>query len=472
MTSLPHGLKLPLQNENTPPVATGRRIRDVVVADPAPFSRCSVFKRRWSSLRALRRAAVSPLFVGGSTATLLALALVAACGTSSKSPTTADETTPEDSAETPGDSAETSLASTAWEHAQACAAELGPVPAFDFSSALEIPVTQGGVPVESGEVFDCDLPAAFQSPCERGLLGRIQGTRADGTEDPDVVWIYIVRSGGFAAIGYHGVSGATCFLEIDDLPADPVLAAPADVGAEAYNAQWASPHDMFEVSRCQDCHMADPFLHSPYLDQLQRSDDPTQPMIPVVAGASNPRPPYWIISAAEGPHTTELSGNSCTECHRPQCTTLFDGEADEDEGEATSAYKLDELAMPAPFHDLSTWDDATATADREAVRAWCNSLEPYGPQYDAGGDDGDDEDGDDDGACDQAYECALECGTTDYDCARACGATYLEGASASTFDALLSCGENAGCPVADLECLDTSCGAELGAFIATCEDDD
>lgn len=409
-----------------------------------------------------RSTSLGPVLLGGGTTTLLAAVLVAACGSSTNK---TGEPAPEDTADTP-------LASTAFEHAQACAAELGPVPAFDLSSAVEIPVTQGGVPVESGEVFDCDLPAAFQSPCERGLLGRVQGTREDGTEDPDVVWIYIVRSGGFAAIGYHGVSGATCFLEIDDLPADPVLAAPADVGAEAYNAQWASPQDMFEVSRCQDCHMADPFLHSPYLDQLQDPDDPTQPMVPVVAGASNPRPPYWIISAAAGPHTTELSGNSCTECHRPQCTTLFDGDGeDEDEGEASNAYRLDELAMPAPFHDLSTWDDATAAADREAVRAWCNSLEPYGPQYDAGGDDDDWED-EDDGACDQAYECALECGATDYDCARACGATHLEAASASTFDALLSCGEGAGCPVADLECLDSSCGAELGAFIATCEDDD
>jgi hypothetical protein len=407
-----------------------------------------------------RRKSLAPVLLGGGSTTLLAAVLVAACGSSTNK---TGEPASEDTADAP-------LASTAFEHAEACAAELGPVPAFDLSSAVEIPVTQDGVPVESGEVFDCDLPAAFQSPCERGLLGRIQGSRDDGTGDPDVVWIYIMRSGGFAAIGYHGVSGATCFLEIDDLPADPVLAAPADVGAEAYNSQWASPQDMFEVSRCQDCHMADPFLHSPYLDQLEDPDDPSQPMVPMVAGASSPRPPYWVISAAEGPHTTELSGNSCTECHRPQCTTLFDGESDEDEGEATSAYKLDELAMPAPFHDLSTWDDATAAADREAVRAWCNSLEPYGPQYDAGGDD--DEDDEDDGACDQAYECALECGATDYDCARACGATHLEGASASTFDALLSCGEGAGCPVADLECLDSSCGAELGAFIETCEDDD
>ena len=407
-------------------------------------------------VRHANRRQVIHRFWRGRVAVLLTAALITACGSSSKT----------DSA------TESAPASTAYEHAEACAAELGPVPAFDLSSALEIPVTKDGVPVGDGEVFDCDLPAAFQSPCERGLMGRIQGSRSDGTEDPDVVWLYIVRSGGFAAIGYHAVSGATCFLEIDDLPEDPLLAAPADVSAEAYNAQWASPHDMFEVSRCQDCHMADPFLHSPYLDQLQDPDNPDEPLIPVVAGAGNPRPPYEIISAPDGPYTTELSGNSCTECHRAQCTTLFDGVGeDDDDGESTNAYKLDELAMPAPFHDLSTWDDATAAADREAVRAWCDSLTPFGPQYDVGDSDDDWED-EEDGPCDAAYECALQCGADDYDCARTCGATHLEGSSASTFDALLSCGEEAGCGVADLECLDTACGTELGAFIEACEADE
>ena len=349
---------------------------------------------------------------------------------------------------------------TAYEHAQACAAELGPVPAFDLAAAIEIPVEQNGVLVESGDVQDCDLPAAFQAPCERGLLGRLQGTRPDGSEDPDVVWTYIVRSGGVAAIGYHAVSGATCFLEIDTLPDNPtVLEAPATVSPEAYNAQWTSPREMFEESRCQDCHMADPFLHSPYIDQVRDPANPDAPLIPVVAGASNPRPPYRVIGARDEPYTTELPDNSCTSCHRPQCTTLFDG--------LNGSYALDELAMPAPFHDLSTWDDAAATADREAVRAWCNTLEPFGPQY-GGGDDDDDDDGAEDGPCDVAFECMLGCAATDYDCARTCGSTHLEGASASTLAALVNCAEAAGCGAADLECLDSSCTGELGAFIETC----
>ena len=352
---------------------------------------------------------------------------------------------------------------TAYEHAQACAEELGPVPTFDISSGIEIPVEQNGVPVGEGEVLECDLPAAFQSPCEKGILGRIQGTRADGTANTDVIWTYIFRSGGFAAIGYHSVSGETCFLEIDTLPANPtVLEAPTTVGPETYNAQWASPKDMFEVSRCQDCHMADPFLHSPYIDQVRDPANPDVPLIPIVAGADNPRPPYQIISYPSGPYTTELPGNSCTSCHQPQCTTLFDGQ---------NGYALDELVMPAPFHDMSTWDDPTSVADREEVRAWCNTLDPFGFQLGGGDDEDGDEEEVDDGPCDVAFECVFECPTTDYDCARTCGSTYLEGSSATTFAALIDCGEMAGCGVADFECLDSPCSTEFDAFIETCEDD-
>ena len=172
-----------------------------------------------------------------------------------------------------------------------------------------------------------------------------------------------------------------------------------------------------------------------------RTDDCRKPLVPVVAGAKSLRPPYAIINAPDGPYTTDLPGNTCTECHRAQCTTLFDGEGEgDDEGEPSSGYQLDELAMPAPFHDLTTWDDAAAAADRQAVRDWCNSLDPFGPQYDFGDDDEEGGTDADDGPCDAAYDCALACGAADYDCARACGSTHLVGASASTFDALLRCG--------------------------------
>jgi hypothetical protein len=371
-------------------------------------------------------------------------------------------TTPSsDGGATPPPDAGTS-ARTAFEHALACEAQLGPVPAFDLTTATEIPVTQNGAPVSGGQAQACDHPAAFQAPCEPGLLGRLPGKREDGSEDPDVLWTYIVRSGGFAAIGYHQVTGATCFLEIDALPDNTaILESPSTVTPDAYNAQWTSPQEMFEVSRCQDCHMADPFLHSPYIDQVRHPDDPDKPLIPIISGASNPRPPYQIVSSPTQPYTTELPGNSCTSCHRPQCTTLFDGQ---------NGYALDELAMPAPFHDLSTWDDPTSVADRAAVRDWCNTLTPFGPQLGGGG-DGTDDDDEDNGPCDLAFDCASECPVAGYDCARSCGSRHLTGAPRTTFTALVGCAEAVACEVSNLECLDTSCEAEFEAFISACGED-
>ena len=358
-----------------------------------------------------------------------------------------------------------SPALTAYEHAQTCAAELGPVPAFDLTSAIEISVQQNGVSIEGRGVQECDLPAAFQAPCERGFLGRLQGTHQDGTINSDVIWTYIVRSGGFAAIGYHLLSGATCFLEIDTLPLNPtILEAPVNVDADTYNAQWTSPREMFEVSRCQDCHMADPFLHSPYIDQVRDPANPDEPLIPIISNSSNPRPPYQIISDPVGPYTTELPNNSCTQCHRPQCTTLFDG---------LNGYSLDELAMPAPFHNLATWDDATSVADREAVRSWCNTLEPFGPQFSFNEEDTDSGDNNDDvenGPCDIAFDCLSMCNPTDYTCAQECGSIHLMDESASAFATIINCGGMANCEIMDIECLDANCTAELGAFIMTCDE--
>ena len=258
---------------------------------------------------------------------------------------------------------------TAYEHAQACEAELGPIPAFDLTDAEEVPILVDGDPAQ-GHVERCDHPAAFQDPCGPGTMGRLEGTHADGSANPDVVWVFIARSGGMGVIGYHAVTGATCFLEVDEIPEGTTVLDPPSVSdPRDYDRVWTSPRDMFEHSHpCQACHMADPFLHTPYIDQVADPDDPDATLVPIVAGAGNPRPPYEVIGSTP-PHTTELPDNSCTSCHRPQCTNLM---SNEEEGAAQ--YVLDELAMPAPFHDLATWDDADAVADRDEVRAWCDTL--------------------------------------------------------------------------------------------------
>ena len=93
--------------------------------------------------------------------------------------------------------------------------------------------------------------------------------------------------------------------------------------------QWPNvvAHD-----NCQNCHMASPFLHSPAVDQLKNPEDTTELLVPVTGNG-----PYSIVGAEFGPLYESDIDNSCTSCHRPQCTEQWQN------------YPLDELQMPAPF---------------------------------------------------------------------------------------------------------------------------
>ena len=138
------------------------------------------------------------LLIGRGAVTVFAAALAAACGK-------ADSKVGADSAA--GDPPST----TAYAHAQDCAAALGRPARSDVRRRDP---GGAGACVEGGGLR-LRPAGAFQSPCERGILARVQGTRPDGTEDPDVR-ISIFRSGGFAAIMPR--HGRRLLPRIDDLP--------------------------------------------------------------------------------------------------------------------------------------------------------------------------------------------------------------------------------------------------------------
>ena len=77
-----------------------------------------------------------------------------------------------------------------------------------------------------------------------------------------------------------------------------------------------------------------------------------------------PDGPYSIVGAEFGPLFDSDIDNSCTSCHRPQCT------------EAWQNYPLDELQMPAPFTNATEFDHSSiSNADRQAIRDWCATLD-------------------------------------------------------------------------------------------------
>ncbi len=247
---------------------------------------------------------------------------------------------------------------TALDYAYECEAVLGPLPKFSCADAIEVPSTKNGVPrtSDSRRAENCDHPWAFGKPCQTGnKIGRYQGLNPDSTENQDVVFITFCRDGGLGVIGHKFSTGETCFFSIVDTGANPN--DPPKPGDENYNEAWMTP-SVVAADNCQNCHMASPFLHTPAVDQIKNPGNPSELLVPFTGNN-----PYSIIGAEfQQPHTTDIQ-NSCTSCHRPQCTQHFEN------------YPLDELVMPAPFQNATDFDHSTiSNTDREAIRNWCNSL--------------------------------------------------------------------------------------------------
>ena len=247
------------------------------------------------------------------------------------------------------------------EYALECEAALGPLPRFSCADAIAVPVTKDGEPLSKGsfDPSDCDHPTAFGKACDPGFrVGRYPGLNADGSADEDVVFLTNCRDGGLGVIGHQFSTGKTCFLHIN---LETTGAYDTDIprpGEPGYDDAWQWPN-VVAYDECQHCHMASPFLHSPAVDQLQDPADPTEPLVPLTGLG-----PYSVVGEEFEPlYTTELS-NSCTSCHRAQCTQHFEN------------FPLDALQMPPPFSSATDFDHSAASAaDRQAVREWCASLD-------------------------------------------------------------------------------------------------
>ena len=253
---------------------------------------------------------------------------------------------------------------TAIDYAYECEAVLGPLPKFSCADAIEVPATKNGIPVTfpSGEEGngstnpnECDHPWAFGMACQTGnKVGRYQGLNSDGSENSDVVFITFCRDGGLGVIGHKLSTGETCFFSIVD-KGDPNNSPKP--GENGYIEAWMNP-SVVAADKCQNCHMASPFLHTPAVDQIRNPTDTSELLVPFTG-----KNPYSIIGQEfHQPHTTNIE-NSCTSCHRPQCTQHFDN------------YPLDELTMPPPFQNATDFNhNSISDADRQAIIDWCNTL--------------------------------------------------------------------------------------------------
>ena len=258
----------------------------------------------------------------------------------------------------------TDSTNTATDYAFQVEAILGPLPEFSCADAVEVPATKNNIPVTfpsgdegagSANPNDCDHPWAFGMACQSGnKVGRYTGLNVDGSENQDVVFITFCRDGGLGVIGHKISTGETAFLSIKDgvNPDNPPSPSKPD-----YDNAWMKP-SVVAADNCQNCHMASPFIHSPAVDQLLNPNNPTELLVPITG-----KGPYSIIGEEFRPPYTSTIQNTCTSCHRPQCTQHFEN------------YPLDELVMPPPFQNWKDFDHSTIyKADREAIRNWCKTL--------------------------------------------------------------------------------------------------
>ena len=223
-----------------------------------------------------------------------------------------------------------SMPNTASEYADMCEVYLGVTPTIDCGDGAPIPILVDGVEVFE-EPNDCDNPD-FKGACPVGSrIGRLTGTNTQGEVLEDVVWAYFCRSQGpeslasgiasVQIIGHNTTTGATCFFESADAIGQTGHIDYLRFGEDGYlDGEFPGPDDVgfndaFIVSDdCSECHQADPFIHTPWVDQARLPEDPSQPVLPTTAG---PDSPYWVVAGAQWDlRTVHIEGNGCVECHR------------------------------------------------------------------------------------------------------------------------------------------------------------
>lgn len=211
-----------------------------------------------------------------------------------------------------------------------------------------IPVTVDGS-TPTGAVRQSDRPMMLPTQVVRedpasgqsnpfSVVGRMPGS------NPEVQWVFLVRqydmkdtadadfahSPDMAVIGHHPRTGATAYLQFYDSerPKDArVVRAPWSEEGPDF---WAPMDTLVDSFRCQRCHTAGPFIHTPWINQVTTGGGtggaPVEPMVP-----SDPLGPFFFVDSEEGERfwtwdsalVADKGGghlakrdNLCTNCHR------------------------------------------------------------------------------------------------------------------------------------------------------------
>ncbi|MEZ4318407.1 MAG: hypothetical protein R3F61_12925 [Myxococcota bacterium] len=220
-------------------------------------------------------------------------------------------------------------------HAEECQQALGPIPGFDcIAETVPMPITLDGAPA-TFDPGECDKPSLLEGSCNRWTrVGRKTGTWMNGDPRPEVTFIFTCRSydyeephadGGLyhdvAMIGHNAETGATCFFQSFPearqryFPSPLTAGGTPDYGTRDARMVWDRPGDTASIA-CHRCHGSDPWIHSPWIDQLEDPANPGQPFVPPT-GSNNT--PYHVVGTEFARwRLTQIApeGNACLACHR------------------------------------------------------------------------------------------------------------------------------------------------------------
>ena len=242
-------------------------------------------------------------------------------------------------------------------YADVCIAELGDIPffpklangdygTFDCRDAVALPTivtdNDGNVKHPDSVVSQCDDPQYIYDLCEPNAVdGVTNGPRVtSASNDEGTHWVLLCRKAreeegqynDIAMIGHNPYTGKTCFFQnaLHSRTDGVHVPHPGDRtnstdSPETSPSLWSGIHGgLGSGIQCADCHDADPFIHTPWIDQAKRDDG--TPVVPkmgenedFVLGFNDA--PYSIVNL-EGQgwrmHEQLVSeeANACTSCHR------------------------------------------------------------------------------------------------------------------------------------------------------------
>jgi hypothetical protein len=166
-------------------------------------------------------------------------------------------------------------------YAQQCAAEMGTIPDFNCMNGTTIPITVNGAAVTSA-VPSCDNPVQLGGIGSGGCVPFTRFLRIDtGVANVETVVVcrkYDENDDGasdnkftdIAVIQHSRASGNTCYYQSKlhmDLDGSNVPSPQSN--SAAASDYWLEPSGNGPGGiRCTSCHDADPFIWSPYIDQV------------------------------------------------------------------------------------------------------------------------------------------------------------------------------------------------------------